>query len=160
MKRIITTSRVPIKSWTKDIEEGAIIQAENVANLPFVYKHVALMPDCHFGFGVPIGTVVALNNVISPSMVGSDSGCGMVSVKTSLRNINVKTLKKVMGKVREVVPVGFNHHKVENIERNTIAKKLVDKHYTDDVYIGKISKNEYSQKIKEIAAQLGTLGGG
>lgn len=55
MKQIITTENTLIKLWLDDIEEGALIQAKNLANLPFVFKHIAIMPDSHQGYGMPIG---------------------------------------------------------------------------------------------------------
>lgn len=71
----INTEKNLIKMWLEDIEEGAMQQIKNIANLPFVYKWVAVMPDSHEGYGMPIGGVVALDGVISPNMVGVDIGC-------------------------------------------------------------------------------------
>ena len=59
MKKVITTEKKPIKMWLDDLEESALQQAKNAANLPFVHGHIALMGDAHHGFGVPIGTVLA-----------------------------------------------------------------------------------------------------
>ncbi len=70
MKQVITTENKPIKLWLDDIENGALDQAKNLANLPFVFKHVALMPDCHQGYGMPIGGVLATKDVIIPNAVG------------------------------------------------------------------------------------------
>ena len=70
MKDIITTENKPIKSWVTDLEDGALVQAKNLSNLPFLFKHVALMPDCHQGYGMPIGGVIATENVIIPNAVG------------------------------------------------------------------------------------------
>lgn len=97
--------------WLDDIEEGALGQAKNLANLHFAFKHIAIMPDSHQGYGMPIGGVLATKDVIVPNAVGVDIGCGMCAVRTSLTEIDTETLKKIMGKTREVVPVGFNHHK-------------------------------------------------
>ena len=87
----------PSGCWCPDIEEGALQQAKNLANLPFLYKHVALMPDSHQGYGMPIGGVIATKGVVIPNAVGVDIGCGMVVVKTSLTEIDQTTLKKIMG---------------------------------------------------------------
>lgn len=105
--------RVPIKVWSGEgtIEQGALDQIENAASLRFVFKHAALMPDAHQGIGVSIGSVVATEQVVVPSIVGTDIGCGMVAVKTSLVEIDTETIKVIMGKTRQVVPVGFNHQK-------------------------------------------------
>lgn len=59
MKVVISSEKVPIKMWLEDIEEGALEQAKNLANLPFTYKHIAIMPDAHRGYGMPIGDVLA-----------------------------------------------------------------------------------------------------
>jgi len=53
--KVITTGRVPVKMWLEDIEAGALAQAVDLANLPFAFKHVAIMPDAHQGYGMPIG---------------------------------------------------------------------------------------------------------
>jgi len=58
MLKVYTENRIPIKSWCVDIEDGALKQANDLANLPFAYKHIALMPDCHQGYGMPIGGVM------------------------------------------------------------------------------------------------------
>ncbi len=83
--------------WLEDIEDGAVEQAKNLANLPFVFKHIALMPDAHLGYGMPIGGVMATKGVVIPNAVGVDIGCGMCAVRTSLTDIDIETLKKIMG---------------------------------------------------------------
>ena len=110
-KVIAKETRIPIKLWLDDMEEGALEQAKNLANLPFAFHHVAIMPDAHFGFGMPIGGVLATESVVIPNAVGKDIGCGMCAVKTSLSEIDKDTLKKIMCEIRKVIPLGFNHHK-------------------------------------------------
>jgi len=65
------------------------------------------MPDAHQGYGMPIGGVMAAKDVICPFMVGVDIGCGMCAVKTSLTEIDTETIKKIMGEIRKVIPLGF-----------------------------------------------------
>lgn len=84
MRQVINTEKHPIKLWLDDIEEGTLQQAKNLANLPFVHNHVAIMPDAHLGYGMPIGGVLATQGMIIPNAVGVDIGCGMCSVQTSL----------------------------------------------------------------------------
>ena len=110
MKKVISSEKVPIKMWLDDCEEGAIEQAKNLANLPYVFKHVSMMADSHQGYFVPIGGVLATKDVIVPHAVGKDSSCGVVACKTSLKIFNQEDIKSVMSKVRELIPVGFNHH--------------------------------------------------
>ena len=144
--------KVPIKSWVIDLEYGALEQAKNISNLPFVFRHVALMPDCHQGFGMPIGGVMATKNVVVPNAVGVDIGCGMCAVKTNIKveDFNTETLKEIMGEIRKVIPVGFKHR-----------QEMCDESEMPD-YMGEpnsiipICNQEYSSARK----QLGTLGGG
>jgi tRNA-splicing ligase RtcB len=116
-KIIAKETRIPIKLWLDDMEEGAMAQAKNLANLPFAFHHVAIMPDAHFGFGMPIGGVLATEGVVIPNAVGVDIGCGLIAVKTSLSEIDTDTLKKILGEIRKVIPVGFEHH----TEKQTIT---------------------------------------
>lgn len=144
--KIITTENKPIKLWLDDIEDGALEQAKNLANLPFTFKHVAIMPDSHQGYGMPIGGVLATDGVIIPNAVGVDIGCGMCALRTSLTEIDRESLKRIMGDIRKVVPVGFEHHKEKQDE------SLMPE--TDERY--EIVFKEYESALK----QIGTLGGG
>lgn len=110
MKETLNTEAIPIKLWLDDIEEGALQQARNLANLPFAFHHIAIMPDAHFGYGMPIGGILATEDVIIPHAVGVDIGCGVCAVKTSLSAIDRPQMKQVMTAVRHVVPLGFKHH--------------------------------------------------
>lgn len=111
MKQEITTERIPIKLWLDDADEGTLEQARDLANLSIAFSHIAIMPDAHLGYGMPIGGILAAKDAIVPNAVGVDIGCGMCSLRTNLGDINRDDLKKVMGNIREAVPVGFNHHK-------------------------------------------------
>jgi tRNA-splicing ligase RtcB len=57
--QVVTSEKLPIKMWLTDIEDEALGQAKNLANLPFAFRHIAIMPDAHTGYGVPIGGVFA-----------------------------------------------------------------------------------------------------
>ena len=76
--------KVPIKSWCETIEDGALGQAINLAKHPVVYHHVSLMPDCHLGYGMPIGGVIACENAIIPNAVGVDIGRGGCRARNDL----------------------------------------------------------------------------
>lgn len=67
--------RVPVKCWASDLEEGAMQQADMLAKMPCIFHHVALMPDCHSGYALPVGGVVAYKDAVSPFGVGADAGC-------------------------------------------------------------------------------------
>lgn len=111
MEKVISTERLPIKLWLNDMEEGALKQAKNLANLPFAFKHIPIMPDSHQGYGMPIGSILATKGVVVPNAVGVDIGCGMCAMKTSITNINKDKLKKVLGEARKLIPLGFDWHK-------------------------------------------------
>jgi tRNA-splicing ligase RtcB len=145
MKQIITTEKKPIKLWLDDIEDGALQQAVNLANLAFTFKHVAIMPDCHQGYGMPIGGVLATTDAIIPNAVGVDIGCGMCAVKTSFRSADRDALKLILGNIRKRVPLGFNHHKEKQAWEGFSR--------APDVAI-------IQQELNNSMYQLGTLGGG
>lgn len=142
----INTERIPILLWLDDLEEGALQQARNLANLSVAYKHIAIMPDAHQGYGMPIGGIMATRDAIIPNAVGVDIGCGMCSLKTNLRNIERDQLKDVIGNIRKAVPVGFKHHQEKQEEHwmPPIEEELL------------IVSQEYERAMY----QIGTLGGG
>src|SRR5271157_5493039 len=76
----------PIKAWTRGIpiEESALKQIRETARLPFVWPHVAVMPDVHWGMGATVGSVIPTRGAIVPAAVGVDLGCGMCAVRTPL----------------------------------------------------------------------------
>lgn len=139
--------RVPIKSWCDPIEDGALQQAIDLSKLPIAFRHIALMPDCHQGYGMPIGGVMACGRAIIPNAVGVDIGCGMGAVKTNYfaKQITKEQIKQIMGIVRENVPVGFSHNEIE--------QKWDGFDRAPDI---KVIQDQLSSARK----QLGTLGGG
>ena len=151
MKQVINSEKIPIKLWLDDIEEGALGQARNLANLPFVHKHIAVMPDAHFGYGMPIGGVMATDDVIVPNAVGVDIGCGMCAMQTSLNDISTDKLKQIMAGVRKSIPLGFKHHKRAqdkgNMPRTPKGSPVS-------------SLPVLAKEYKNALTQLGTLGGG
>src|ERR1700744_4374651 len=84
---IVENSGKPIKAWTRgvEIEEAAKKQLRNLAGLPFIHKHVAVMPDVHWGMGATVGSVIATRGAVIPAAVGVDIGCGMIAAKTNLK---------------------------------------------------------------------------
>ena len=103
------SGELPIKSWCAEVESGALVQAHNLARHPALFHHVALMPDCHTGYGMPIGGVVAAKNAVIPSAVGVDIGCGMVAVETDVpaeRLAEMTFRRAIQQKVKERIPVG------------------------------------------------------
>ena len=139
-----------ILSWCKNPEEGAIKQAQNIENHPWLVGNVCLMPDTHEGYGMPIGGVVALKDAICPNMVGVDIGCGMLAVKTTLIDITTEQLKRVLGGIRKAIPVGFSHH---NEPQNHVIFEETSMFLWNKTYICK-------KELNSAKRQLGTLGGG
>lgn len=147
--KVISTEKVPIKMWLDDIENGALEQAKNLANLPFTFKHVAIMPDSHQGYGMPIGGVLATKGVVIPNAVGVDIGCGMSAVKTSITEVNIDQLKVIMSKIRQLIPVGFNKHKEkQELELMPPISEAFGNY------------NIVDREFGNAMHQLGTLGGG
>ena len=141
----------PVKIWTDNVEESAMRQIGNLTTLPFLFHHLAIMPDVHAGMGMPIGGVLACNDAVIPNAVGVDIGCGMCAVKTSwkLENITPEVLrKKIMRGIRKRIPLGMDHHKEPQDEAY-----LPTGHDIDKTVIVK-------QRQISITKEVGTLGGG
>ena len=154
MKKVISTEKIPIKLWLDDIDDNAMKQVKNIANLPFAFHHIAVMPDCHMGYGMPIGGVLATNGVVIPDAVGVDIGCGVCAVKTSLTELDKDTIKKIMGEIRKVIPVGFEHHK--EAQDWSLMPQGKGEGWPSDFEDMPIVRREWSAALK----QIGTLGGG
>src|SRR5512135_1641270 len=103
------TFRLPAKSWCSNIEAGALRQLANLANHPDAFHHIALMPDAHQGYGMPIGGVAAFKGVVVPNAVGVDIGCGMCAAHFASYAL-AHDRKDLMGRIRKIIPVGFAHH--------------------------------------------------
>jgi tRNA-splicing ligase RtcB len=103
----------PVLSWADHaLGHEETKMAKNVASLPFVFKHVALMPDVHLGKGALVGSVVATKEAIVPAAVGVDIGCGMAAIKTPLRYEQLEgKLKQIRLEIEAAIPVGFNDNK-------------------------------------------------
>jgi tRNA-splicing ligase RtcB len=101
---------VPVRLWTRGVpvEDEARRQLENVARLPFVFRHVAAMPDVHFGIGATVGSVIATHGAIVPAAVGVDIGCGMMAVQTTLVAGDLPdSLVELRARIERAVPHGF-----------------------------------------------------
>lgn len=103
----------PVLSWANhDLGPAETAMAKNVASLPFVYKHVALMPDVHLGKGALVGSVVATQDAIIPAAVGVDIGCGMGAIKLPFKADRLEgKLKKIRQDIEAAIPVGFDQNK-------------------------------------------------
>ena len=89
------------------VEPEAQRQLENIASLPFIYKHVAVMPDVHLGKGATVGSVIPTTEAIIPAAVGVDLGCGMIAQRTTLRAEHLPDdLRPLRLKIERAVPHG------------------------------------------------------
>ena len=141
----------PVMIWTPEVEESAMEQITNLTTLPFLFHHLAVMPDVHTGKGMPIGGVLACRDAVVPNAVGVDIGCGMCAVKTNRKAATIPTdvmRKQVMRGIRRRIPLGMNHHK-----QAQDAAFLPEGHDVESMTIVK-------QRQESILKEVGTLGGG
>lgn len=147
----IELNNVPVKIWAKGVDPLAMKEIVNLSTLPFIFHHLAFMPDVHGGKGMPIGGVLATRGVVIPNAVGLDIGCGMCAVKTSLRveDIPSEVLRKqILRGIRKQIPLGFDHHKTAQDEAFMPQGFDIDKLT--------VVKRQFVSATK----QVGTLGGG
>lgn len=135
------------------IEKEALGQIENTSELPFLFKHVAVMPDTHFGKGATVGTVLPSNGAVVPSAVGVDIGCGMIAVKTTLKKEQFPTevLEKIKTGIERRIPMSAG--KFNNKTTDSAQKRIEELEATEGIE----TANSISPNWRD---QLGTLGGG
>ena len=143
---------LPVKSWCENCEEGALKQAGNLAKHPALYHHVALMPDAHQGYGMPIGGVVAADNAVIPAAVGVDIGCGMIATETDIPAeafAEMPFRRAFQEKLKERIPVGEgeSHKSVQTWEG--FEEYLANNGERCQMWPSKLDRQN-----------LGTLGGG
>jgi tRNA-splicing ligase RtcB len=149
----------PVKMWTRGVpvDDGSRQQLLNTATMPFIHKHVAVMPDVHFGKGATVGSVIPTRGAIIPAAVGVDIGCGMCAVRTTLSSHQLPdNLSGLRSALETVIPVGMADH-----------GQQVPRFAENAWYTGfKRRYDELQQKYPAIstrnspARQIGTLGGG
>jgi tRNA-splicing ligase RtcB (3'-phosphate/5'-hydroxy nucleic acid ligase) len=111
--QLTAQTKAPVLSWANhDLSPDETKMAQNVASLPFVFKHVALMPDVHLGKGALVGSVVATKEAIIPAAIGVDIGCGMCAIQLPFHAEQLDgKLKKIRQDIEAAIPVGFNENK-------------------------------------------------
>lgn len=157
--------RKPIKAWIKGValEEEARRQLINLASMPFVHSHIAVMPDAHMGKGTTVGSVIPTTKAIIPAAVGVDLGCGMIAVKTSLMTHDLPDdLRAVRQAIENAIPVGFACWK-ENMAGTHPSMKKVNKAWASlvgryDLIMEKHPKLDNGSLRGRL--QIGTLGTG
>ena len=141
----------PVKVWAKYVDPHAWKEIDNLSRLPFIYHHLAFMPDVHGGMGMHIGGVLASKKVVVPNAVGVDIGCGMCAVKTNLMADDIsKDLmrKQIMSGIRQRIPLGMDHHTELQDEAF-----MPQGHDIDKLHV-------VSRQYVSARRQVGTLGGG
>ncbi|HNT30049.1 MAG TPA: RtcB family protein [bacterium] len=138
--------QILIHSWADPIEPDALRQAANLARLSIARHHIAIMPDVHVGYGMPIGGVLATDNAVVPNAVGVDIGCGMRAVRTAYNTVEILPhLDTLLRQVLHDIPTGFSHHRQDQ-------DCALFRHAPDVSVI--------QRELAAARRQLGTLGGG
>lgn len=147
----IELNGTPVKIWANGVDPHAMKQIVNLSTLPFIFHHLAFMPDVHGGKGMPIGGVLATKGVVIPNAVGVDIGCGMCALKTSLKVEDIPSdvlRKQILRGIRKQIPLGFSHHKTAQDEAFMPQGFDIDKLT--------VVKRQHASAT----TQVGTLGGG
>lgn len=161
MQIIAEENKRPIKAWIDgvELEEAARNQLLNVAALPFIYPHVAVMPDVHWGKGATVGSVIPTKGAIIPAAVGVDLGCGMAAVQTTLRAKDLPdTLAPLRSMIERKVPVGNGGGGDHRETPARILSALRDMQLAER--LEKILAKHPKIRGDKLVQQLGTLGGG
>ena len=150
---------VPVKIFTNDIDSDSIEQLKKMAQLQFIYSHIAVMPDVHVGKGATVGSVIPTKNAIIPAAVGVDIGCGMNAVRLNLKASQLPdNLAPLRHAIERKVPVGFESHKQIKAKASSIIplekrlQPIIQKH---PGLVRMLRKFDATWQ-----KQLGTLGGG
>lgn len=162
VKKVINKG-APVKVWTDEIDDNAIKQLENMSQLPFIHKHIAAMPDVHWGMGATIGSVIPSKGAVVPAAVGVDLGCGMMAVRTTL---NADSLPDNLHHIRTDIEQSVPHGRSDNGGKNDIggwgetpAEILNRWSPLRDSYLSIIEKHPKAKGYNDVN-HLGTLGTG
>lgn len=144
---------VDIKLWTRahEVESVALDQLKNIAALPWVFHHVAAMPDVHYGKGATVGSVIAMKDAVAPAAVGVDIGCGMAAVKTDIVAGRLPDdLARIRSDLEAAIPVGFSAHDepLDSPRAQALWNEFAD------------LTPEVQKLVGRARSQVGTLGGG
>ena len=154
---VFATAGRPVKAWVDGVEfdAGARRQVENIAALPFIHEHVAVMPDVHLGRGATVGSVIPTIGAIVPAAVGVDIGCGMIAQKLTLTADDLPTdLRRVRDAVEKVIPVGKASHRSTPAAADRVWETELGERYQQVV------RRAPDVSTRNVREQLGTMGGG
>ncbi|SER61094.1 RtcB family protein [Corynebacterium cystitidis] len=142
-------------TFASGLDSKVLDQARDVASLPFIYPHVALMPDAHFGLGSAVGTVFGTQGAVIPAAVGVDIGCGMIGVRTQFvaADLAARDLTRLRGRLERVIPLSPGNYN-KRVARESADQRVRElQELADDTGVDL----SHSPKWK---VQLGSLGGG
>ena len=161
-QRGTTMAQVPWKvskhalSWADHIESKSLEQIIDLSKMPFIFKHVAVMPDVHFGLGASVGTVIPTLGAIIPAAVGVDIGCGMIAARTSLTEKDMPDDRSdIRGAIEHQVPLSAGRY---NSRVKGTAKTHVDLLEADAENSRRLAY--YDKLDKRWRRQIGSLGSG
>lgn len=170
--QVLTDSKTLIKAWIDgvELEDAARAQLENLASLPFIHRHIAVMPDVHAGCGSTVGSVIPTDQAIIPAAVGVDIGCGMIAVRTSL---NASDLPDNLSGIRSAIEGAVPHGRTANGDPNNDRGAWNDlpTHIADSSQLRrsqralngiaeKIDDRKFDRAVKNFHRHAGTLGTG
>jgi tRNA-splicing ligase RtcB len=156
---------VPIKMWTRGVpvEEEARAQLQRAAKMPFIFRHVAAMPDVHVGIGATVGSVIPTKGAVIPAAVGVDIGCGMMAARTSLVASDLPdNLEGMRSAIEQAVPHGriVGRGKRDNGSWGSPPAAIVEAWATLAVRFERITDKYPRLKNTNNLVHLGTLGTG
>lgn len=138
-------------SWASIIEKNTLEQAIRTSSLPFIHKHMALMPDAHLGSGATVGSVIPTDRAIIPAAVGVDIGCGMIAVKTQFFK---KDISQDLSRLRQSIERGIP------LSAGAYNTKLTETAETRINHLKEKATKDYSQFVGGWEMHLGSLGSG
>jgi len=145
-----------LMNWASILEENTREQAETASTMPFIYPHLALMPDAHLGKGATVGSVIPTRGAIMPAAVGVDIGCGMIANRTNITLDDIEGLDRrvLRESIEEVVPLSPGKYNTDYYNRNT--RDRID--LLEDLAVK--SRFDPAERSPNWHMQLGSLGGG
>lgn len=165
VNNIILENSAPVKMWTHGVpvDPKAITQLQNTAKMPFIFKHLAVMPDVHVGKGSTIGSVIPTKGAIIPAAVGVDIGCGMIAVRTSLTAADLPdNLQNIRFAIEAAVPHGrtTQRHGRDKGAWHQVPQ-IVDQHWAHlDAEFKRLCDKYPKLRATNHYKHLGTLGTG
>ncbi|MCZ6532183.1 MAG: RtcB family protein [SAR324 cluster bacterium] len=155
--RLLDNTGFPVRLWGKNVEEQAQQQLRNVSALPHLFRHVAAMPDVHYGIGATVGTVLASTNMVIPAAVGVDIGCGVSAVRLPMTRewlMDGDRRQRIRRGIEHSIPVGFGQRTERQV--STAAEVWARKNLKRTRLQAPLGE----KVLEKARLQLGTLGGG